>query len=243
MPMQSQHVLIELDALLDTRIGLLGGRFPSKLPTVDLTAYINRNKNNLAELFDLPEDEWQTAWEQRDLLAVRHAHATTLAKTVGRLLHGHKVRGDVSPIHDRLHVIVNVWPYRLTDEEEDAFVQAITELMVEGTLVSTERLSPKELTPSLIDDRFNALIMYDAVTWLDAQKEALASHRIPRVTLYTQGVLLDDNPETLDYIERESIDPFIRVKQQLAEYISIHWWKPGYFSLPELPSESPDPSP
>jgi hypothetical protein len=234
--MQSQDVLIDLDSLLDTRIGLLRARFPSRVPTVDMAAYVNRYKDNLPELFGVNKNEWDSAWAERDLSVIKSSHATVFAKTLGRLLAPHKVRGDVSPIHDRLHLFINYWPYRLTEELQDEFVAAISELAIEGTLVSMVSHPVTELTPKLVGDRYSAMIMYNAIPWMDAQKEALASHRIPRVTLYTQGVIIDDDPELLAHIERESIDPFVRVKQQLAEYFSLHWWKPSYFSLPLSPS-------
>ena len=230
--MQSQNVLIDLDALLDTRIGLLRTRFPSQVPTVDMAAYVDRHKNNLPELFGVNKNEWDAAWASRDVAVVKASHATVMAKTLGRLLAPHKVRGDVSPIHDRLHLFINHWPYKLSEELLEEFTVAITELTIEGTLVTMVSYAPGDLTPKLVGDNYNAMILYDGIAWMDAQKDALASHRIPRVTLYTQGVIIDDDPELLAHIERESIDPFVRVKQQLAEYFSLHWWKPSYFSLP-----------
>ena len=241
--MISQDVLVELDTLLDTRFGLLCQRFPSQVPTVNMEEYVNRNHNKLHEIFSVNKNEWESAWEQRDLTVLKHSHVTSLGKTLGRLMMSHKVRGDTSPIHDRLHVLVNYWPYKLDEALIEAFTLAIVELTIEGTLVSMVSHPPEELTPKLVDERYAAMIMYDAIPWIDAQKEALASHRIPRVTLYTQGVFINDDPELLESIERESIDPFARLKQQLAEYFSIHWWKPGYFSLPLPPLKSDDSQP
>lgn len=234
--MISQDVLIDLDALLDTRMGVLCARFPSQVPAVDLEAYVNRNTNNLPKLFNVNKNEWDAAWASRDLSALKHSHATSLSKTLSRLLAPHKVRGDVSPIHDRLHLLVNYWPYKLTEELQQEFTIAIAELTTEGTLVSMVSHAPKDLTPSFIDKRYQAMVLYDYLPWLDAQKEALGETRIPRVVVYTQGVIIDDDPEMLENIKRESIDPFVRLKQHLAEYFSVQWWKPGYFSLPLSPS-------
>ena len=72
-----QYLLIDLDALLDTRLGCLIRHRPQAAADVDMGAYRGRLHDRLWEFCDdVSEAQWRQWWAERDVGVLKSSLAT-----------------------------------------------------------------------------------------------------------------------------------------------------------------------
>lgn len=231
--MQPQNVLIDIDCLLDTRLGLFHQAFPSAFKKLDLTSYCDRNHNRLWELFGISKKRWDKRWRERTVAAMESCQPTTLLFNLKPIIVNKYIDGKTSPVHDPLHLYINIYPYRLSDEERVEVVNAVREWTMEDIDIETVYLAPRKMTPSIIKERYQSIFMLDFVSWMETHGPELADARMPCVMFNVPAFVHDDNKELMSAADRESIDPFKLTQQSLAEYLSLELLSPELFSLPK----------
>lgn len=228
-----QNTLIDLDCLVDTRLGLLFQRYRNhynKLSDVQMNDIIHRTHDTMWQWACVSEDDWCTQYDKRDVGTLKHSLPTDMMVNLKPIIMSKYVEGKTSPVHYPLHLFINIYPYVLDNEECEVLVDAIKECTFDDLDVDVVRLSPESLTPGSVKDSYQVLFMYEGVKWLELHKQELLDCKMPRTILNLPGYLID-NKEAMEAAEQENVDPFERAKVAMSEFITLEFLSPNFFSL------------
>lgn len=226
-----QCIYIPLDALVDTRLGLLRQKWPEQFEKVDVVAYSQRKTFHVWKLFGVGKDEWLAAWKNRNVDTLLHSAPTELAMML-RIAIGHlAVTAMTTPVVEKPEIVVDIHPYRMTDEERRELKAAVEEMAPENTVVTVDSIGTERLSPELISIRFDCMFLYDLVTWIATQTEELKKKQIPKVIIHYPAVLHEDDVVTLDKIAKSESNPFDDIRQECAPMFTLSAVDPTLFSI------------
>lgn len=164
-----KRLYIDLDSLLDTRLGLLhqhGGSELSKHVAAS-DAYYQRDYDDWARLTGGVVDNatFETWWAARDAQTLLHSMTTAiflpLSQTLATL--SHHVHEGIET--SSLSLLINVWPYQIPYDVEKALTQAILHHLGFQLPVVYTSLSPEEVTPAYLVENVHLVYMYDYHQW------------------------------------------------------------------------------
>lgn len=235
--MADQNILIDLDALLDTRLGTI-----AKVAGGDVAAqvmeagYWQRENDDFERLSQgkITNADFIAAYEQRDVDNVRNSLLTAMPLLLGpitRTLQSRQVRQlDVGNIT----VTLNTWPYELYPEEEAAFAESLAPYVSLNTRIAVVSLPLHLATPEVLVGQYDAWITYDLDAWLTAHKDTIKVKPIPEFTLIVPKIYYTrrlPTEEELRESDTNQFDPFKIVELAMLEWVAIEWQPVGYWSI------------
>lgn len=227
MKIGTKKILVELDALFDTRQAILGGMDPRG--TVRLLAspqYAHRVEDKF-ENFDM--DEFRRRYETRDKRCLRHA---TITPIVGRI---HEFTQRVhnktlnTPFEMEATVVLNTHPYVLSEEEKSLISRGLLSKLPLTPSIEYVDLPLDKLNPYYISREFSCIVLYHFNEWLALflADENFQKYPCFQVTaLAPARVLRSDqlNPKT------SLADEFVATMEYLAPMIGVMFLPMDEFS-------------
>lgn len=172
--MKPGELYVDLDALLDTRLGLLSIHYPEAFQRCfHSDEYFLRDEDDFTPWGGPDRETFRALFEKRDIEVAQSSVMTAVPLMVKNLLGILERDFDETPYLKNVGLTVNIWPY-VFDEEETEMLSKI--MMVYGgvnTIPTVIRLSPEKLTPEYIVARYTGMIMYEFRSWLALQMENL----------------------------------------------------------------------
>lgn len=222
------RVYVDLDSLLDTRLGTI-----AKLDTevlqetlLDLDYYTRRE--NIFKGID--KEVFDKAYAERDLETLSLSPATLMCRELGKLVVDIVTESHTQPTRGKVRVTVNVYPYSLSDEDKEMVQNCVTYYTGETVDVDVVSLFPELVTPQMLKDTYSLVIMYDYGDWLEKQSLNFAKQQVPDVTLLAPMVYFQNKPTEEDLKEFASEDEPFQVVEMLAkalislELIDVRYW-------------------
>lgn len=197
-----QHLLIDLDALLDTRLGCLIAHRPKEAAEMNMNAYRARLTDELWKYCDnVTEEEYKDWWGNRDVEVLKCSSATSMMVRLKAMTYNlTAVRAEQTFMTD-LKVIVNVYPYTLPEEIKQEYKAAIKEVISKDFQVEIVRLPPMSLAPQTLLDTFNYYAIYDLDAWLIANHTLLEDKPIPAFPMNAPSMYCNSAPSEEDIKE------------------------------------------
>lgn len=178
------RLLVEMDALLDTRVGVIDRMDPeAAVRLVSNPAYYTRQIDQFEPLCGIDEERYQAAWKARSVEDLKHASVTPIIDMLNFQLLDLERKYTLDPTLEGTELVVNLYPYRLSQAEEVAVGKAILRSVAQRTPVRFIFESPDKLTPELIRPQYSGLIFYNHHVWMQRHAESLTRMGIPQVTL------------------------------------------------------------
>lgn len=229
MNQKSQRVLIQLDALLDTRVGT-AYRMGAK--DIDWLGYYERTHSKVWEFFGLDEEAYKDTYLKRNLETLELSMATELFKQLGYVMRNKLVLAVGSPLHERPEIVINYWPYNLSSATVELFKQAVVETLsdVSRMRVNAVYVAPERLTPKYLKENYTDLILYDLTEWLELAGQHFAECPIPEISVcYPATLNVEDvtkySPQT------EDDDPFANMALLTSMVIKLEAISPRLLSV------------
>lgn len=215
-------VLIFLDAILDTRIGVIGQKDPELAGKI-LTSgkYFSRNFD---EFDGLTNAEFKELYNTRNEDTLPHSIVTNISFFLQRLVKDAISADAIVPNDDRLIVHLNIWPYvNLTSEELDGFVNAIRFYTYSYAEIVIINKPLTELTPKHVKENYDIVLMYDYENYIETHAEALEKTNIPLVSFVAPAMYRSELPkgEEADEIKKMKLSPFSAIEIALAPVIGL----------------------
>ncbi len=261
-----RSVLIELDALLDTRIGTV-----SRLNSDDAikliqngAAYRTRLSDDLNTLVpSINLDEYKGTYKARDADTLAVSSITPFVIILREIASQFETALIHTPLMERATIDVNVYPYKLTTEETMAIQQCISHYV---NSVTMEVKAPKAATaspsytamvevrmlnipganldPGFIKAGYGTVILYDFWDgWLShfINYFAEGGTRLPQVTFIIPDLYKDSKsiPTKTDVVfsdKGEALSVFKCAQVYLAPYLNLDMVSIEYFSLMAMPN-------
>jgi len=231
--------LIELDVLLDTRLGtvaLMGNELAQSLLT---DAYANRISDELWLLNpSIDKDIYKRAYADRDLDTLYYSAPTDATVFLNQLIN-ERIRAankNDAQVHG-VEITINMYPYRITEGTQQDWIDNITTSLRLDKAVTLGYYEPAMLTTEFIaSNGWTVLVMYDVATWV---KEAFSPQKTPRPiprTIVIAPSLLSSVESVKKEMEitpptKERINPFHALQMFMADVVGFKFIPTADFSL------------
>ena len=215
MKLPSVKLLLELDALLDTRLSILGSMDPKR------TAVIMQDTSYTTRVIDrfqgFDNKAFKEAYDSRTTKALAGAMRTDVFKILHDFITRVMNRNIVSPTPVDTEIVLNTYPYKLTEKEQTIMTLGLIKSLPLCPKVTFVDMPIKKLTPQYLRG-FGCVIMYNFNEWLTEflVEDHLSACPIPDTTFFVPAILgrIDEGdapPENLSQAFNEISREFHRV--------------------------------
>ena len=229
MSQKSQRVLIQLDALLDTRVGT-AYRMGAK--DIDWLSYFERTHSKVWEFFGLEEEAFKDMYLRRNLETLELSMGTELYRQLAFVMRNKLVLAAGSPLHERPEIVINYWPYNLSSATVEIFKQAVADTLtdISRMRVSAVYLAPERITPKYLKEGYTDMIVYDLSEWLELAGQHFEECPIPEITVCYPATL---NTEDISKYAPQSADddPFAHIALLTSLVINLEAINPRLLSV------------
>jgi len=232
-----KRLYVELDCILDTRLATISKIDQSVAKDLFNGSYKERNRDDFAFLTNgrVSNEEFIEAYKKRNVDTLQRARPTNILKLLFNIAKEIESQRIDMPDVERLIVEVNVFPYKLTDEEKDYLISTIMTFLTIGTEVKIIEYPMIRIDPLKIKDTWDAVIIYDFNGWFTLHGEKLSNVQLPRVLMFAPALYIKDPKELEEDIkDNNGISPFTAMELGLVERISLELLKPKEFSIISL---------
>lgn len=230
----TNRMLVELDALVDTRYALFR-RFDPVAAGKMLRSgsYQARFADHFWEHSDLfTKEDWEKAWKERDISLLKESFLTEaiedLKDAIASINWGLR---ETDP--KKISITLNVAPYNLPQNVIDAYREVLeTELfMVDEVNITSIPLWI--MHPEQIAERYDLLMMYNFHEWLAMFENRFEEFEMGS-TLVIVPRLFKELPErgSKEWKDLEAMDVFLFAEMRFFSRCELRFLAPSSFSLP-----------
>jgi hypothetical protein len=230
--------LIPIDALLDTRIATVSLLCPETAGRLLRTTYFIRDNDEFQSRTFRKED-YRAAYQARNVQTLQASGPTAFADFLFEEICLETSKREQTAGEYIYDIDLNVWPYRLQEDEKDEYVKILQVLFPNVRKVTVVNYSPQKLDPVCIAlQHYNVVVLYDYAEWLklhypkalDATKLQHVTFIVPKIRDNTQAVQLDPNNED-EQLYGESIKIWGCFELMLCEHAAWRFEDVKHFSL------------
>lgn len=233
--------VVMLDALLDTRLGTMFGIDKEAATKLLVPMYHGRLRDNFTDFQDkVSHETYAEAYKNRNKDTLKGSLMTMMNIFLGELVRQtEKLQRENQATVDDIEVLINCYPYQLTENEHRAIAVAVASRTGIYTPVNTIHVPVEQMTIGwLLQEDVSHLIIYDFAEWAIAVLGQLDTHpeNAPGVKLYTAALLdpTQDEPdeEMLKDKHGNMMDPFQEQARFFSEVIGLEFLPAEMFSIP-----------
>lgn len=169
-PVSKQVVLVDIDMLMDTRLAILGDMNFKWVETHLNGKYRYRLSDHWGDLGEgIDQEAYDAAYANRDNLTLSRARLTNMVGMLSGLVRSYE--DEIMSGHSQLReiiVVINFYPYELSDEEKHRFLQCLTEFI--GSIATLRAVDepPEALSITYMKYKgYTQLVLYDFNQWLN----------------------------------------------------------------------------
>jgi hypothetical protein len=150
-----------MDALFDTRLAVLYQSNPEGLAKV-LPTYTKRT----SDVFDGYPD-FATDYQNRTKSILTDAYVTLVLRFIEEFVY---IKVDMAISGPELiepEIVINSYPYVLTDSEAETIIGAVVAATHERCSVRMVHMPLEDITPRFLKENVDILVMYEYLDWID----------------------------------------------------------------------------
>lgn len=239
------NVYIDMDSLLDTRVGVLNQLDAGVFKVlVDDGRYWTRTFDDWTMLTGgrVTTEQFQAQWEKRDTETLTHSMLTEIFGPLRNILALYTQNLIEGHVDKPLALTVNIHPYTLTDDEQEGIVSAIQYHCGHDLNVFFISTSVDDLTPKVLMEHYDAAVMYHFHDWLVIHGFAVAAAPTRDFTIMAPRLFTKD-PVDLTISQKKDI--FTMSELQLRYYFNMMFIASRCFSIlhPHAIRDREDPPP
>lgn len=226
-----KQILIDLDSLMDTRLGVLDTIDPALAKhIVKSTTYWDREHTDWSALTDgaLDNATFQEHWDARDNRVLEASMMSGMIPVLAKILSDYHRNMQDGMVQEDVGIDVNIWPYHLEIEELDVIREALQAYLYDDLEVSFCSRPMTELTPLVMHEHYAAVILFDFQPWIKYHCFNIAKQRCPGLNLIVPK-LFERDPSKLSVESKE--EEVIGLRLWLLEYIDIEFIDAQWFSM------------
>ena len=239
--MPKQRILVGLDELLDTRAGTLHKLFGTASwfdyttnPTRD---YWDRESDDFGALFKgkITLEQYRNAYKERDISTLKCSLMTNVPLLLGDQTR--KIQYDVGRPEtdtDGVEVHINTYPYKLSASLEKTLIGVVERYLALSTVVKTVSYTANDLTPTFLDNSYDAMYLYDWDQWDFIHRTAYINTPIPNFTIAFPALCLPGKSFTDPVLRQEDgsyLDPHKLLVMERMDYVFLIPHHPAIFSV------------
>lgn len=223
-------IYVELDCLLDTRIGTVA------MISDDLATSVLKNgyHQRLEDTFEGVDDStFKELYSKRNTDTLKHSTITTFMPLLRHLCNLIYDEAISRPYHSGPEIVLNIFPYFMTDDIATSIRSAVERWVGINIPVMVSRIEPKDLKPIICKD-FSLMVMYDPTVWFNENLEELIKKPLRDVTLYIPKLYRNRQGKSEEEIAKDTeevMDPFAALDLIMKPMIDVTQLEVYYFSI------------
>ena len=225
-PENNNNLLVDLDALFDTRLPVLMGISEAAAYNVLNSGYYY---NRVKDEFDLiPASIFRTIYRYRTKGVLEYALPTHIFNVMASILDD-IYRDDTKNVlnKDDKYLYINLYPYDLSVNEKEILSKAIKQL-IPPVNIKFINVNNVELTPKWIYNNVSSMIKYDLQDWVEWHVSDLSLLEQPILDVLCIGPTRLDDMMSKNTFKKEEVEQVNKVFALVADYQPISY---KYFSL------------
>lgn len=244
-----KKILVSLDGLLDTRLGLISQLNPTVaerflLPESD--EYFKRiNDDVVYNALGITKTMWFQYYTKRDVSTLMASVVTHIPQVINTIIKMYHDSNEHALSDLDVVLYVNTYPYELINEElcllEDILLDAMP-------LLKEIKFTPytfKSLTPKFIKSNFDYVIMYNYDLWTQIHVTELKKILMPKVhffipRLFQREPTQDEFAGSPEFEKLWKLDPFKVMECILAPKMGLTYIAASDFATSLRPPITPD---
>lgn len=240
----NKRILVELDALLDTRLGAMNIFSPSvSALMVEDTKYYSRIIDDFDRYGPGTTMMWRSVYGDRDVEVLARSFPTCIPAMVGEFVRELYAKAMDNPVWHGADVVINTFPYDLPESDCEEIVDAVREMIVPmdgdkyayDPVIKTTRISHHDLSIDAIRENWEMVVMYNFHEWFEANATSLlAATRGASLSSMFVPALFKEMIDRKSLINSDGshLNPFDESRRYLAPYFQLHFWDSQLFSMP-----------
>lgn len=232
-----QLVMVMLDALLDTRVAIA---IQAGAEEINWEGYYSRIHSKVWEYFGMKESDFKRAYAARNADTLDYARATNLAFNLNYILGNKAVAAMGNPLLSNPEVLINTFPYRLSDAACKNIADALDALRDPELQYTIKCVyNPvRKLTPAYLKQHSMDLILYDLTEWFEYHNSGFNDVKMPDITIAYPATLNHEDISKF-HMDEAGEDPFQTIRTMLSPVVNLRGVNPDLLSLnPALLSQS-----
>lgn len=224
-------IMIELDALLDTRLACLAHLEDDKIKEILDKGYHTRT---IDEFPGISYDQFKEIYDKRDKSILRNAIVTPMITLLNEFTIKTLKQTLSTPFHYKPKILINIHPYKLDEEDINNIILSIVKYTDGKCDVGVVSMTHSELTIGYVKRNLSILIMYDCYTWLEHHSKTSAWKKMtcPEVTLFAPAIYFKPKTPLPD-----NENPFIAMEKLVAIVIGLKLLPVESFSMVIKPTD------
>ncbi len=222
------RIYVDIDSLLDTRLGTL-----SLLGTEVVETALKDNKYHERVFDEFPyvkHDTFVQLYKGRDKEVLLNSFITDVPEFIRELVRKAKTKQLENPLIDTASIVINFYPFKLTEKEVKDICQVIKNYIPE-----TDSIDFIDKDPSMLDilqcrDNYSAMIMYDYSDWLKPNEATLIKHKSPNLLIMSPALYREKQPDLEELLECK-VSPFIEHEKLMSLFIGLKLLDSKVFSI------------
>lgn len=233
------RLLLDFDALFDTRMGTLLKLDPTIADGFDLKAYRGRTLDDFERITGgrITQSAFQSAYASRDVDTLKNSLVTGILPLIVEYIDSLKERIFRKMDVTFIGVDVNIWPYSLAAPVINEYRDIITGLLpAHVDRVRMVRISPDELEASVFSSIYNGWVTYDFNAWISKHLNGIIETPAKGTTVILPKLFVKD-PEQY-YGEKGLTEEAIRESDKhglfallMADILTLEYLSAAHFSF------------
>lgn len=240
MKQQPTRLMVELDTILDTRLGVVNQHLPHLVEPLLTAGYRDRKSDQLELLCpDIKQHWFNVAYAARDKDTLKASRITPLVIAHTNLTSELERLFYDTPLGSSVDIDLNIYPYVLSDAELSMVKDCLKHYSALTANVEIISQPMSYFTPSILKQHYGGIIVYNVAEWLSLHAEALLQCKIPDVSIIgpRRYAVEDDVPvdDDLSFLpEGVPRDIFAFTEEGLLEFVGLFYWDMRVFSFIDL---------
>ena len=218
---ETSSLLVDIDSLFDTRLATL---FTMGEEVADLVLGNNYYEREHDFWIGVDLDKYNLLYKNRDKNILKNALMTKVILMIKEFALGTLEVGNYSPFKYKPKVILNVYPYHLTEIESNIFINALREKTNNLSDIELIRYPNQVITPSWLKKNCSVVFMYHFRDWLDVHKEEFNKSSCPEVSLISPAIFFTDKnleEQKRNVFKETNMHPFKATEKRLKPFIDL----------------------
>lgn len=231
------HVIyVELDALLDTRLGTLNLMDPRYAEeTVSNPGYFTRVSDDFSAFCGVSFEDYKAAYRARNMVTLENSIVTNASFVLNSVVNELNRQRSETPFAGSVTVEVNMWPYQPDMETRFELENAIAALLPMDMEVRSIILPMEDLTLQHVARHYSGMMIYNFAEWMQMHVEEFRQVTIPGVTvlapkLHTEGHKAFESSD-LGSDELNDLDPYEMITMFHAPLLGMELLEPHHFCM------------
>ena len=189
MIVNAKELLVDLDAILDTRMGTLLCMHPDIATKAIACNYHSRLTDVWQEIgLAVNQHEYKRRYTERDADVLEKSIVTPILDAISKIANAIIVQLGKTPFYEGIELKVNIWPYEIHESAHAGLIASIAHHVPIDLKVSLVNIPLSDLTPLHIKSKYIAVCMYGFDEWLRYHGKSLETIELPDVEFLVPAI-------------------------------------------------------